>query len=95
MQPIFLCWPATSETDVAGMALEVEASHHYSVTYCCHVADSSKGQSDKMASDIDVWMKQRGIIEIFYVEKIAPTDIHECLLNVYGDQTVKVSTVKQ
>jgi hypothetical protein len=32
---------------------------------------------------------------ILHVEKMAPNDIHWCLLNVYGDQTVDVSTVRQ
>ena len=29
------------------------------------------------------------------MQKNAPDDIHRCLLNVYGDQTVDVSTVRQ
>jgi hypothetical protein len=38
--------------------------------------------------------KQRCVIEFFHAEKIAPVDIHECLLNVYGEQTLDVNTVK-
>ena len=53
------------------------------------------GQSDKMASDMEVRMKQRCIIEFLHAEKIAPNDIHRRLLNVYGDQTVDVSTVRR
>jgi len=53
------------------------------------------GQSDKMTSDMEVRMKQRCVIEFLHVEKIAPYDIHRCLLNVYGDQTVDVSTVRR
>jgi len=30
-----------------------------------------------------------------HVEKIAITDVHQCLLNIYGNQTVDVSTVRQ
>jgi len=51
------------------------------------------GQSDKTASDMEVCMKQRCVIEFLHAEKIAPIDIHQCLLNVYGDHTVDVSTV--
>ena len=40
-------------------------------------------------------MKQRCVIEFPHVEKMAPTDIHGRLLNVFGDQTVNVSAVKQ
>ena len=52
-------------------------------------------QSDRMASDVEVWVKQRCGIEFLHAENIASTDIHRCLLNAYGYQTVKVSTVKQ
>jgi len=54
----------------------------------------AEGQSDKMASDMEVHMKQRFVIEFLHAEKIAPNDIHRHLLNVYGDQTVDVSTVR-
>jgi len=37
---------------------------------------AAEGQSDKMASDIKVRMKQWCVTEFFHVEKIAPTDIH-------------------
>jgi hypothetical protein len=37
---------------------------------------TAEGQSDKMASDMEVHMKQRHVIEFLYVEKIAPNDIH-------------------
>ena len=39
-------------------------------------------------------MKQRCVIEFLHAEKIAPNDIHRCLLNIYGDQTVDVNTVR-
>jgi len=48
---------------------------------------TAEGQSDKMEPDMEVCMKQ--------AEKMAPSDIHRRLLNVYGDQTVDVSTVRQ
>ena len=56
---------------------------------------TAEGQSEKMASGMEVRMKQRCVIEFLHVEKIAPSDIHRRLLNVYGDQTVDVSTVRQ
>ena len=43
MPPILLCWPTMSEVDDAGMAVEVEPSHQYSVTFCCCVTDGSRG----------------------------------------------------
>ena len=56
---------------------------------------AAEGQSDRMVSDMEVHMKQRCGTEFLHVEKMAPTDIHQHLLNVYGDQTVDVSTVRQ
>jgi len=53
---------------------------------------TSEEHSDKMASDVEVRRKQRCVIEFFHAEIIAPNDIHRRLLNVYGDQTVDVST---
>ena len=44
MPPTVLVWPTMSEVDVGGMAVETEPSHKYSVTFWCHVADSSRGE---------------------------------------------------
>ena len=55
---------------------------------------AAEGQSDRMASDMEVHLKQRCGIECLHVEKMAPTDIHGYMLNVSGDQTVNVSTVR-
>ena len=40
-------------------------------------------------------MKQRCVNEFLHVENITPTDIHRCLLNVYGNQTVDVNSIRQ
>jgi len=53
------------------------------------------GQSEKMAAYVEVHMKQRGVAEFPYVEKISPTEIHQHLLNSDGDQMVDMSTVSQ
>ena len=53
---------------------------------------ASELQSDKMVSDMEVHIKQRCATELFHAEKMAPTDIHWCLRDVYEDQTVDVST---
>ena len=42
MPPILLCWPTVSEAD-GGMAVEDEPSHQISVTFCCCVAEDSRG----------------------------------------------------
>ena len=51
---------------------------------------TAERQSDKMVFDMEVCMKQSGVTEFFYVEKMAPTGIHWHLLNIYGDQIVNV-----
>ena len=43
MPPILLYWPMMSEADAGGMAVEVEPSHQYSVTFCCDLTDGSRG----------------------------------------------------
>jgi len=48
-----------------------------------------------MVSDKEACMKQRCVTEFLHAEKeTIPIDIHCCLLKVYGDQIVDVSTVK-
>ena len=48
MPPILLCWPMTSEADVDGMAVEVELSQQYSITFCCRATDGiSHGNVDE------------------------------------------------
>ena len=54
----------------------------------------AEGQSDTMVSDMELSLKQRCVIEFFHEERMASSDIHECLLNFYGDQTVDVSIVR-
>jgi hypothetical protein len=56
---------------------------------------AAEGYSDKMAPDMEEHLKKRCVIEFRHAEKIAPNDIHRCLLNVYGDQTVDVSSVRR
>ena len=52
-------------------------------------------RSDKMASDTEVCMKQSCGTEFLCEQKMAPIDVHRRLLNIYRDQTVDVSTVRQ
>ena len=41
MPPYLLCWSMISEAGGGGMAAEVELSHQYSLTCCCHVTDGN------------------------------------------------------
>ena len=56
---------------------------------------AAEGQSDTIASDMAVRMEQRCETEFLHVEKMAPIDIHQHLLNVSGDHIVNVGTVRQ
>ena len=64
-----------------GSTRQVEPSHQHSIP-------------DKTAADMEVLMKQRCVIEFHHEKKIASTDLHQCLLNIYGDHTVDMSTVR-
>ena len=55
---------------------------------------AAEGQPDTMASDVEVCMKQMCVTEFLHAEKMAPTDIHWCLLKIQGKQRVDVSTVR-
>ena len=44
MPSILLCWSTMSEADGGGMAVKVEPSYQYFITFCCHVTDSSSGE---------------------------------------------------
>jgi len=53
---------------------------------------AAEGQPDRMTSNTGVQMKQRCVTEFLLDEKMAPTGIHQSLVNIYGDQTMPVST---
>ena len=81
-----------TEANVGSMAAEVEPSCQYPVPLCWRAKDGSRVAFSKMASDMESCIKQRCVTEFLHAEKMAPTDIHRHWLNIYGDQTVDVST---
>jgi len=70
----------------SSIAVKVERLHFAVVQQM-----AAEEQSDKIVSDIEVQMKQRCGIKFIHVKKIAHIDIHQCLLNVDGDQRVNES----
>lgn len=50
------------------------------------MTDSSRGQSDKAESDVEVCSKQRYRIKFLHAEKMTSTDTHQHLLKIHGDQ---------
>jgi len=74
------------------MAAEGQPSTNIPLHFVAVQQMAAEWQSDKLVSDMEVWMKQRDWAEFFCAEKMTPTDFQHCLPNVYGDQTV--STVR-
>ena len=83
-----------SDVNVVGIVAEVEPSQQYLITCCCRVTDGSRGAvlqngiCHGSTHEVKVWhwIPLHG--------KMASTDIHWHLLNVYGDQSVDVNTVR-
>jgi len=93
MPPIYWCWPTMSDMDVGDMVVEVAPFHPYPVGFCCCVTDGRGTVTEWcLAWNCVPW--KRGSFNSSTGEKMAPTDIHCCLMNVYGDQTVGMSTVR-
>ena len=74
MSTVLLCW-TTSEADVGGMAVEVEHSH-IPLHFIAVRQMAAEGQSDKMASDVQVQMTERYVTECLHVKTVALVDIH-------------------
>jgi len=55
---------------------------------------AADGQSDRMVSEVGVHVDQSGVIELFRVKEMAPSDIQQALMSVSGRQSVDVSTVR-
>ena len=88
MPPIFIMWAHNNIGRWWWYGSRGSCQHF--VTFCCCGSSLAK-----ILPDMDVSTKQRCVTEFLYAEKMASTAIHWCLLNIYGDQTVDVSTVRQ
>ena len=77
--------------DVGGMAVEAEPYNFFFAMWQM----AAEWQSDKTASDMEVRMKQRSVIEFLHApKKMAPTDIYQCFLSIDGVLTVDLSSVR-
>jgi hypothetical protein len=56
---------------------------------------SAEEQSGKLTHTMEMRTKLRCVTEFLNAAKITPVEIQRRLLNVYGDQTVDVSTVRR
>jgi len=84
-----------SEADVGGMAVESESSISIPLHFVAVEQMAAEGQSDRLVSDVEAHMEQRRVPQFLHVEKMAPIGIHCCLLNVCGEQTANVLTLRQ
>ena len=85
MPLVLLSWPMTPEADASCMEVEAEPLYQF----CCILWLCDRWQQDSLSK----WHQMCGT-EFLHEEKMAPTDIHQCLLNAYGDWTVDVSTMR-
>jgi len=75
------------------MAGEVEHSTKILLHFVVCKEMAAEEQSDKMVSDMEVCMKQRGRIEFLHAQKkIAFIIIHLLLMNIHRNQTLSVSS---
>lgn len=70
------------------MAVEVEPSTNILVHFTALPQMAAERQPDKLALDVEVCTKGRCATEFLHVQEVVPTDTHQCLLNVDGDQTI-------
>jgi len=84
------CWRQMLVTWQSRMNLSINFLLHFVAVQ----QTAAEGQSVKMMSNMEMWMKQRSVIEFFHAVKMTPIDNHWCSWNTFGDQTVDVSTVR-
>ena len=95
MPLVLLCWPITSEVDGGSMAVEVEPSCQYSITFFCCATNGSRGavwqnglwHGSSNEGKVCHWTPPCG-------KKLLPLTIINTV-NAYGDQTVHVNNVRQ
>ena len=68
----------TSEADVGGMEVEGNLPPNIPFHVVAMWLMAAEGQSDTMASDMEVCMKQRCVTEFLHAEKTASIDTHQC-----------------
>ena len=88
------CWPMRSKAMLVTWQERLKLPTSIPLYFIARWQMAAEEQSDKIVSDMEVHMKQRCVIEFLQMEKNSSTDIHQCLLNIYGDQTVDVSTAR-
>ena len=92
-QFLSLSWLFMSDADVAEMEIEVERSCQNSVIFCCcAVWKNGVWHQNVYEENVCNWTIESWTTPCW--KKMAFTEIYLHLLNVYGDQTVDVSTVR-
>ena len=85
-----------SEADGRGMGAEVESFHQNSIIFGYYVTDGSRGtvSQNGILCGSTGGSKQVRLNSPEQKKKRTPIDIDQCLLNIYGEQRVDVSTVR-
>ena len=86
-----------SEVYTSSMAVDAEPSHQYSITFCCSATGGNRWavwENDVRCGNVNGTNVWHWISPCELKKKIASTDIHWCLLNVYGNQSMDVITVR-
>lgn len=89
---ILLSWPMTSDADVGDIVGGVEPSHQYSISLLLCDRQQQKGSLTECQTEVRT--KQKHTTELLHGEKVAPTDIHQHLLNADRDQTADASSLR-
>ena len=91
MPPVLWRWSIMPEVDVSGAAVEFEHSCQYSITFLMPCDRwQQRGSLTKWCPGTEAKVCHKSL----HMEKMAPTEVHQYLLNVSRDQTVEMSTVR-
>ena len=84
VMPPVLWWCSTkSEADGGGMAVEVESSHPYSVTFCCCATGGSRGAVWQSG----IWHGSKGVeLNSFMQKKLHQSTLTDTCWTFYEDQ---------
>jgi len=92
--PILLCWPMTSEADVCGTSVRgwTLPQTFHCILLLCDRWQQRDGLTKWHLTWECIWKELS--VNFSTQRKMALIVIHQCLLNIYGDETVDKSTVR-
>ena len=79
MPPTVWCWPAIRRQILVVWRWRLKIPTNIPLHFVAMWQMAAEGQSGRMVSDVEAFMKQRCVTEFLHAEKMAPTDIHRHL----------------